>query len=84
LNYFFDKEIFTADELGGSGESMEMDKAEMLGKLKRGIRHPISLLKLKKAVDSSKNAHRTASDIPEVYDKDIVESWRNKLDGFVA
>ncbi len=84
LNYFFDKKIFTANELAGSGESLKMDKAEMLAKLKRGLRHPINLLKLKKAVDNSKNAHRIASDIPEKYDKDIVESWRNKLDSFVA
>lgn len=84
LNFFFDKAIFTAKELGGGHRAMKMDKAEMIGKLKRGLRHPISLLKLKEAVDKSKEAQKTAMDIPEVYDKDAVGSWRKKLNSFVV
>ncbi len=84
LNFFFDKEVFTAKELGGSGKAMKMDKAEMLSKLKCGLKRPISLLKLKKAVDKSKQAQRIAADIPVVYDKDIVESWRRKINSFVV
>lgn len=84
LNFFFDKKIFTAKELGGCGQAMKMDKAEMINKLKRGLRRPISLLKLKEAVDKSKEAHKTATDIPELYNKYMVESWRKKLDSFVV
>lgn len=83
LNFFFDKEILTANELGGSGNAMKMDKAEMIGKLKRGLRRPLSLLKLKKAVDTSKEAKRTATAIPETYDEAIVENWRKKLEGYL-
>ena len=81
LNFFFDKEILTANELGG-GSAVKMDKAEMIAKLKRGLRRPISLLKLKKAVDTSKEAIRTALDIPESYDAALIEDWRRKLNSY--
>ena len=83
LSFFFDKQILTANELGGSGQAMKMDKAEMVGKLKRGLRRPISLLKLKKAVEASNQAKKIAADIPEKYDKYIVASWREKLVGYI-
>jgi flavin-dependent dehydrogenase len=83
LNFFFDKEILTANELGGSGGAMKMDKAETIAKLKRGLRRPISLLKLKKAVDTSKEARRTALAIPEGYNAVLVEDWRRQMDRFI-
>ncbi len=79
LNFFFDKKILTANELGGNGNAMKMDKAEMIAKLKRGLRRPISLLKLKKAVDISKEAKKIALAIPELYDEVVVDTWRKKL-----
>jgi len=84
LNFFFDKEILTSKELGGSGQAMKMDRAEMMGKLKRGILRPVSLLKLKKAVENSKEAKNTALAIPETYDDETVEAWRAKLNVLLA
>lgn len=83
LDFFFDKEILTAKEVGGNGQAMKMDKAEMMGKLKRGLRRPISLLKLKKAVETSKQARDTALAIPEEYDAVAVEQWRAKLERYL-
>ncbi|HOU09122.1 MAG TPA: NAD(P)/FAD-dependent oxidoreductase [Clostridiales bacterium] len=84
LNFFFDKKILTAKELGGSGQAMKMDKAELTGKIRRGIGRPLSLLKLKKAVETSKEAKNTALAIPETYDADAVEAWRAKLNALLA
>lgn len=84
LNFFFDKRILTSKELGGSGQAMKMDKAEMMGKVKRGILRPVSLLKLKKAVETSKEAKNTALAIPETYDPAAVEAWRAKLNALLA
>jgi len=83
LNFFFDKEILTSKELGGSGQAMKMDRAEMMGKIKRGIWRPVSLLKLKKAVENSKEAKNTALAIPEAYDEAAVAAWRKKLQSYL-
>ncbi|MEI6580542.1 MAG: hypothetical protein WCN92_13905, partial [Eubacteriales bacterium] len=63
--------------------SMAMDKAEMMGKLKRGLVKPVSLLKLKFAVDKSKEAKKHTNSIPEVYDKAVVDEWRKKLESYI-
>lgn len=81
LNFFFDKEILTAKELGGSGKSV--DKSEIIGKLKRGYKRPVSLLKLANAVVQSKDASKLAAAIPEQYEAAAVECWRKKLDEYL-
>jgi len=83
LNFFFDREILTAKELAGNGKAMKMDRAEVTGKLKRGLAKPLSLLKLKFAVDKSKEAKSHAAAIPEAYEKDSVEEWRKKLEAYI-
>lgn len=85
IDFLFDKQILTADELaaGANGQEIEMSKAVLFGKIKRGITKLNALLKLKGAVQRSKDAKSCAQEIPAVYDERQVAEWQNKMRKYI-
>jgi flavin-dependent dehydrogenase len=85
LNFLFEKQILTAKELGAgsTGKELEVTKADVIDKLKRGITHPISLIKLKNAGVSAKKVKAAALAIPDSYDKAVVEAWRGEVEALL-
>ncbi len=77
LNYFFDKGVLGAAELGAgaTGQEIVLDNKAVLDKVKRGWKKLFSLLKIKSATIDSKKAKELALSIPEKYDKEAVENW---------
>ena len=78
MNFFFDNEVLTAQELGNS-TNLSSGKKAALKKLKKGYKRIFSLLKLKKAVEASTEAEKVAAGIPEIFDDEKVELWRTKV-----
>lgn len=85
IDFLFNKKILTEKELGAgaTGQEVTMNKSDVLDKVKKGFPRMITLLKLKKAVETSKIAKQTAKDIPEVYDTAKVNEWTEKIHEFL-
>ncbi len=85
LDFLFVKQILTAKELGASstGKELEVTKADILDKLKRGIARPVSLIKLAKAGATARKVKAAALSIPESYDKALIEVWRKSVEAFL-
>ncbi len=85
LDFLFVKGILTAKELGAgsSGKELEVTKADILDKLKRGFTRPISLIKLAKAGANARKVKAAAQAIPESYDMASIAAWRKKVEAFL-
>lgn len=85
IDFLFDKKILTADELsaGANGQEIVMSKAVLFGKIKRGITRLDVLLRLKNAVQRSKDAKLCAHAIPPVFEPNAVAEWQRTLRGYL-
>lgn len=85
LDFLFVKKILTAKELGAgsTGKELEVTKADILDKLKRGIAHPVSLIKLAKAGANARKVKAAALMIPESYDRQLIQEWQKSVQAFL-
>lgn len=81
IDFLFDRKILTAEELsaGANGKEIVMSKAVLLNKVKKGIRRPDILLRLKGAVQRSKDVKLCAQAIPETFEPQAVAAWQKSL-----
>lgn len=81
IDFLFDKKILTAEELsaGANGNEISMSKAVLFNKIKKGIKRPDVLLRLKGAVQRSKDAKLCAQAIPSNFEPQAVAEWQRSL-----
>lgn len=82
LDFLLEKRVITEDDMVNAGATTTV--GDMLSKVKRGFRQLPSIIKLGGAISKGDYAKKIYSLIPENYDKDSVEAWKEQVESTVT